>query len=298
MLCPLSGRQRRAPAVVVRPLRPDGLIASQPGRGAPWRIGLVGQVAGARVQGWCCHPRRAGRELSGVRPPTPCPGYWSAAGPLGRASAVFRPPGGGLAADAGREAADEPDAPLLPGRGPCGALPVALARPAWEWWGCASAWCGASSTGAWDRRQAMSVRSEGRWGLHGLCVHPRGTRLATPRGLACGCGAGIGQGFLLPGAGLASARRASRPSSPAHEGCLGPIAVRMVGGHFRVCRRGKPQRAVAPGGVSGSHGVAFALGAPGPLQTVVADVARRVPGSPGTQGWSKKNSLPCPSWRA
>ena len=39
---------------------------------------------------------------------------------------------------------------VLPGGGLCGAPPVALARPALEWWGCAPARCGASLTGASD----------------------------------------------------------------------------------------------------------------------------------------------------
>ena len=43
---------------------------------------------------------------------------------------------------------------------------------------------------------------------------------------------------------------------------------------------------VAPSGVLGSYGVPFALGAPGPLGTVVVGVPRCVPVSPGTQGWS------------
>ena len=173
---------------------------------------------------------------------------------------------------------------LLPGGGPCGALPVALPRPARKWWGCASAQRGASWTGAGDWRQMTFVGPAGRWGLHGLCPPPWERRLAAPRGLACGCGAGIGQGSLLPDAGLASARRASPPSSPGYEACLGPTALRMIGGGFRVCRRGNPHRVVAPGGVPGSHGVPFALGAPGPLGTVVAGVPRCVPGSSGTQG--------------
>ena len=171
---------------------------------------------------------------------------------------------------------------LLPGVGPCGALPVALFRPAWEWLGCASARCGSSWTGTRDRRQMMlmSVRPAGRWGLHVLCLHPRGRQFAVLRGGACGCGAGIGQGSLLPGAGLVS-----RPSSPGHERCLGPTAVRMVGGAFCLCRREKPHRVVAPGGVSGSQGALFAWGALGSLGTVVASLTRRVPWSLGTQGW-------------
>ena len=59
-LRPLPRRLRRAPAVVVRPPRLGGLAASQSGWGAPSRIGPVGRVAGARVQGWCCHSQLAG----------------------------------------------------------------------------------------------------------------------------------------------------------------------------------------------------------------------------------------------
>ena len=40
---------------------------------------------------------------------------------------------------------------LLPGGGPCEALPVALARLVSEWWGCASVMWGASWTGVGDR---------------------------------------------------------------------------------------------------------------------------------------------------
>ena len=54
-----------------------------------------------------------------------------------------------------------------------------------------------------------------------------------------------------------------------------------------MCRREKPSRVVAPGGVLRSYGVAFAWGAPGPPGTVVVGVPRRVPGSPRTQGWCR-----------
>ena len=134
----------------------------------------------------------------------------------------------------------------------------------------------------------MPVGPAGPWGLHSLCPHPRGRRLAAPQGVACGCGAGIGQGSSLPGAGRAFARRASGPSSPGHQGCLGPTAVRMVGGGFCLCRRGSPHRLVAPGGVLGRHCVPFALVAPGPVATVVAGVMGLVPGSLGTQRWSRR----------
>ena len=40
---------------------------------------------------------------------------------------------------------------LLPGGGPCEALPVARARLALEWWGCPPVWCGASWIGVGDR---------------------------------------------------------------------------------------------------------------------------------------------------
>ena len=55
----------------------------------------------------------------GAAPPAPCTGLGSAAGSLGRVSAACGPPDSGLAADPGREAADELDA-----------LPAA-------WWGSA-----------------------------------------------------------------------------------------------------------------------------------------------------------------
>ena len=81
-----------------------------------------------------------------------------------------------------------------------------------------------------DRQRMMSVGRAGRCGLHGLCLPPRGRRLDVLRGLACSCSAGIGQGSLLPGAGLAC-----RPLSMGYEGCLGPSAGQMVGGGFCVC---------------------------------------------------------------
>ena len=120
-----------------------------------------------------------------------------------------------------------------------------------------------------DRRQGSAAddvcQAVGSLGPPWLCLHPRGRRPAVLRGVACRCGAGIGQGSLLPGAGLAC-----RPSFLGYEGCFGPSAGRMVGGGFPVGQRGNPHRLVAPGGVLGSHGMPFACGAPGPLGTVVA----------------------------
>ena len=219
-LCPLSGCLRGAPAVVVRPPRPVGLAASQPGWGAPWRIGPVGRVAHAHVRGWCCHARRAVGGFEEFVSPPPV-----------QVAGLLRVPLAALLRRSFPPAADWPVNPgvrhwttwmhrLLPGGGPCGALPVALARLAWEWWGCGPARCKASGTGARDWRQTMPVGPGARWGPHGLCLHPRGRRLTVLRGVACGCGAGIGQGFSLPGAGLAS-----RLSSARHEGCLGPTAA-------------------------------------------------------------------------
>ena len=76
-------------------------------------------------------------------------------------------------------------------------------------------------------------------------------------GLACGCGAGIGQGCLFPGAASAC-----RPASLGYEGCPGLSAGRKVRGGFRVCLRGNPHRVLAPGGILGSHGGPYAWGAP------------------------------------
>ena len=123
-------------------------------------------------------------------------------------------------------------------------LPVVLARPALEWWGSGPARCGASGTGARDRRQMMSVRPAGRWGFGGLCRYPRGRRLAVLREAVCGCGAGTGQGSLSLGAVLAC-----RAAPLGCKGCLGPSAGRMVGGGSCMCRRGSPPRMAAPGGV-------------------------------------------------
>ena len=39
-----------------------------PGRGSPWRMGLVGRVAGACVRGLCCHALLAGGALRGSFP--------------------------------------------------------------------------------------------------------------------------------------------------------------------------------------------------------------------------------------
>ena len=102
---------------------------------------------------------------------------------------------------------------LLPCGGLCGALPVALARLALEWWGCALARCGASWTGIGGRWQMMSVGCWGRWDL---CSYPRGRRLVVLREAACGCGVGSCQGSLSPGDAPAC-----RPAPLGCEGCLG-----------------------------------------------------------------------------
>ena len=158
-LRPLPGRLRRAPGVVVRPPRLGGLAASQPGWGALWCIGPVGRSAAARVRGGCCHGRLAGGDSEGFVPPRP---VWVAG--------LLRVP---LAACPRRSVFSAANRPvtlggrrrtswmhrLLPGGGPCGALPVALAWLAWEFWGCASARCGASWTGAGDRVVGASTAS-------------------------------------------------------------------------------------------------------------------------------------------
>ena len=63
-------------------------------------------------------PLARGGGCGGDCPPTPCAGLGSAAGSLGRESVACGPPGSGSAADPGREAADELDAPSAARRGP------------------------------------------------------------------------------------------------------------------------------------------------------------------------------------
>ena len=65
-------------------------------------------------------------NCGGGCPPVPCVGLGSAAGSLGRVSAACGPPDSGLAADPGREAADELDASPAAWWG--SALPVVRAR--------------------------------------------------------------------------------------------------------------------------------------------------------------------------
>ena len=61
---------------------------------------------------------RGGVFWGGGCPPTPCAGLGSAAGSLGRVFVACGPPGSGSAADPGREAANELDAPSAARRGP------------------------------------------------------------------------------------------------------------------------------------------------------------------------------------
>ena len=143
-LRPLLGRSRSPPVVAVRPPRPGSLAVLQVGWGTPWCTGLVGQVAGARVRDQCHRAPLAGGVLGGLSPQflvqafgrrrvtlAVCP--WRAVPPV-----ASRPPTLG-----GRWQMSW-TLRLLPGGRPCGALPVARARLAWEWWECALVWCGAS----------------------------------------------------------------------------------------------------------------------------------------------------------
>ena len=254
--------------------RPFGCVAARGGGGA-WRRGAVGWVAGARVWGRCQRALLAGGGFEGFVPPTPV-----------RAVGQPRVPLAVCPRRAVPTVAGQPPIlrgmRLLPGGGLCGELPVALARLACEWWGCAPVRCGASWTGVGDRWRMISVGRWGPWGLHGLSPYPPGRRLAVLQEAACGCGPGTGQGSLSPAAVLAC-----RPAPLGCEGCLSPSARRIVGGAFCMCQRGYPPRVVAPCGVLGSYGVPFPWGAPGPPGTVVVGVLRLVPASPGTQGWPR-----------
>ena len=146
-LRPLLGRLHRAPVVAVRPPRPGGLAALLLGWGTPWCTGPVGRVAGARARDRChCVPLAAGGVWRVVPPPSVqadgrprvplavCP--WRAVPPV-----AGRPP------TLGRRWRMSWTLCLLPGGGPCEALPVALAWLASKWWGCAPVRCGASWTG-------------------------------------------------------------------------------------------------------------------------------------------------------
>ena len=156
-LRPLLGRSLRAPVVAVRPPRPGGSVVLQLGWGTPWCMGRGGRVAGARARDRCHRAPLLGGALGGLSPhplcrPLVCRGSpWPCVrgvlSPRRRAGRRPREVGGGRA---GRSV-------LLPGGGPCEALPVALARLAWERWGCAPVRCGASWTGVGDRWQMMSV---------------------------------------------------------------------------------------------------------------------------------------------
>ena len=171
-LPPLLGCWSRAPVVAVRPPHPSSLAVLQLGWGTSSCTGPVGRVAGARVRDRCYRAPLPGGGVEGGCPPTPCAGRWSAAGPLGCVSAACCSLGSGPAADPGREAAAELDVPSAAWWVSVEALPVALARLAWECWGCAPVWCGASWNGVRDPWHMMSVSRCGHGDLHGLWPYP------------------------------------------------------------------------------------------------------------------------------
>ena len=282
-LLPLPGRLLRAPLVVVCAPSPWRFGCVAAGVGTPAAYG-PSWSGGPGLYPWPVPsgPARGGGDNEGFVPPPPVPAVGRLRVPLAACLRRAVPLVASQPPTLGGERRTSRMHRLLPDGSLCGALPVAVARRAWEWWGCAPAQCGASWTSAGDRRQTMSAGPAGRWGRHGLCPYPRGGGLAVLQEAACSCRAGIGQGSLFAGAVLAR-----RPASLGYEGCLGPSAERMVGGGFCMCRTGNSPRVVAPGGVVGIYGVLFAWEAPGPPGTVVVRVPMRVPGSPRTQGWPR-----------
>ena len=131
-LRPPPGHSPRAPVVAMRPPRPGGLAVLQLGWGTPWCTGPVGRVVGPRVRDRChCAPLAGGGVGGAVDPPlaqafgrprallAACP--WRVVTP-----AKVRPPTLG-----GRWQMSW-TLHLLPGGGPCEALPVARTRLAWE----------------------------------------------------------------------------------------------------------------------------------------------------------------------
>ena len=147
------------------------------------------------VSGTCViAPRLRGGGVERFVPPAPVRAVGRPRVPLAVCTWRAVPPAAGRPPTLGGRRRTSWTLCLLPGGSLSRGLPVGLARLAWEWWGCAPVWCGASWTSVGDRWQMMSAGRWGRWGLHGLCPKPRGRRLAVLQEEACGCGAASGQG--------------------------------------------------------------------------------------------------------
>ena len=132
--CLLLGRTRLALVVAVRPSCPSGLAALWLGWGTPWCTGRVGWVAGACVRDRCHRALLArGGGVGGFVPPPPVPAVGRRRVPLAVCPWHAVPPAAGRPPTLGGRQRTSWTFSLLPDRGRCGALPVALARLAWEW---------------------------------------------------------------------------------------------------------------------------------------------------------------------
>ena len=274
-------------------LSAPGLPASCPrcrcASSAPRQFGCVAAgvgkpvVYGPSLSGGRCscpgpvssRPVWGGGALRGL-PPPPCSGRWPAAGPLGCASAACCPPGSGLAADPGREAADELEAPSA------------------AWWGSVwgAAWyarsagggmvdmCARSLQGLLDRRR-RSVADDVRWAL-GSLGPPWPLSMPSWRTTRRAAGGGV----LL--------RLRERPGFLVSWCCSGhPWGVRAdsvpprgerLGGLLYV-PVGEPKPGGGPWWCPGDLYGAACLRGSGTSCNVVAGGLGRVPGSLGTQGW-------------
>ena len=155
------GCPRRALVVALRPPRPGGLAVLQLGL----CTGPVVRVAGAHLRDRCRRPLLARWGVERFVPLPPVRGVGRPRVPLAVCPRRAVPAAGRPPTLGGRRRTSWTHH-RLPAGGLCGALPVALAALAWEWWGCAPARCGASWTGVRDRWQTMSVGRLGCWDLH------------------------------------------------------------------------------------------------------------------------------------
>ena len=150
-LRPPLGRSRCAPVVAMRPPHPGGLAVLQLGWGTPWcTSGLVRwpvPVSGTGI----IAPRSRGGGVGAVVPPPLAQAFGQPRPPLAACSWRAVPPAVGRPLTLGGRWRKSWALRLLPGGGLCETLPVARARLAWEWGGCAPDQCGASWTGVRDR---------------------------------------------------------------------------------------------------------------------------------------------------
>ena len=100
----------------------------QLGWGAPWCTGPVGRVAGARVRDQCHRAPLAGGDVGGVVPPPLAQAFGRLRVPLAVWPWRAVPPAAGQSPTLGGRWRMSWTLRLLPGGGPCEALPVARAR--------------------------------------------------------------------------------------------------------------------------------------------------------------------------